>query len=45
MCIRDRAGQYLTALAVAEPILLTDAEITEAIEKFATYGQQKSRAD
>ncbi|MEQ8388650.1 MAG: class II aldolase/adducin family protein [Alphaproteobacteria bacterium] len=39
------AGQYLTALAVAEPILLTDAEITEAIEKFATYGQQKSRAD
>jgi len=31
------ADQYLRAVAVAEPVLLTDAELDEALARFATY--------
>ncbi len=31
------ADQYLRALAVGEPVLLTDAELDEALARFATY--------
>ncbi|WP_439817885.1 class II aldolase/adducin family protein [Zavarzinia sp. CC-PAN008] len=34
------AAQYLTALAVGEPVLLDAEEMARVLEKFRTYGQQ-----
>jgi L-fuculose-phosphate aldolase len=34
---------YLKALAVAEPALLSAAQMTEVIEKFRSYGQRARR--
>ena len=36
--VETLAHQYLVALAVAEPVLLSDAEMDLVIEKFKTYG-------
>ncbi len=36
--VETLAAQYWRALQVGEPHVLSDAEITEAVEKFATYG-------
>jgi L-fuculose-phosphate aldolase len=37
--------QYWRARQVGEPALLSDAEMSRILEKFATYGQQGPRAD
>ena len=33
------AAQYVTALTVAQPVVLTDGEMKRAIKKFKTYGK------
>ncbi|MCS6899688.1 MAG: class II aldolase/adducin family protein [Myxococcales bacterium] len=35
------ASMYLQALAVGEPVILSEEEMAEVLEKFATYGQQR----
>jgi L-fuculose-phosphate aldolase len=37
------AGQYLSALAVGEPVLLGHAEMEEVLARFATYGETDRR--
>ena len=39
--VEQLAEQYLAARAVAEPTLLSDAQMQQVIEKFAGYGQQE----
>lgn len=36
---------YLKALAVGEPVLLTQQEMDEAIERFKTYGQTRAKPE
>jgi len=38
--VEDLCGQYWRACQMGSPILLTEAEMTEVIERFKTYGQQ-----
>lgn len=33
------AGQYMRALSIGEPALLTDAQMARVLEEFATYGR------
>jgi L-fuculose-phosphate aldolase len=33
-------GQYLRACQVGDPVLLSDAEMQEVLEKFKDYGDQ-----
>lgn len=40
--IENLARQYLEALAIGEPVVLSDAEMGEVLEKFKTYGVQKA---
>ncbi len=40
--VEDLCGQYWRARQLGEPVLLTEAEMAEVIEKFRTYGQQSS---
>jgi L-fuculose-phosphate aldolase len=35
------ASMYLRALAAGEPVILGEEEMSEVLEKFATYGQQR----
>ena len=42
--IENLCRQYLDALAIGEPVLLSDAEMGEVLEKFKTYGTQTRRA-
>ncbi len=37
--------QYLNALQVGEPHILSDAEMEEVLEKFKTYGKQDTKED
>jgi L-fuculose-phosphate aldolase len=37
--------QYLLALQVGEPYILSDAEMDEVLEKFKTYGKQDVKSD
>lgn len=39
------AGQYLQARAVGEPVELSEADLDDARERFATYGQQPDESD
>lgn len=41
MEVETLAAMYLRALQVGEPVLLDEAEMAEALERFRTYGQQK----
>lgn len=41
--VEELARQYLLCLAVGEPPTLDDAQMAEAIARFATYGQQPER--
>ena len=41
--IENLARQYLDALAIGEPVCLSDAEMGEVLEKFKTYGVQPRR--
>ncbi len=37
--IENLARQYLEALSIGEPVVLSDAEMGEVLEKFKTYGK------
>ena len=39
------AEQYWRALQVGEPYVLDDAQMAKVMDRFRTYGQQKSRAE
>ncbi len=39
------ARQYILALSVGEPVILTDADIAETLKGFSTYGLQSRPAD
>ena len=41
--IESLCETYLKALSVAEPALLSPAEMAEVIEKFTTYGRTARR--
>lgn len=41
--VETLAAQYWRALQVGDPYVLSDAEIAEAVEKFATYGLDESK--
>lgn len=43
--VEDLCGQYWRACQLGEPVLLTEAEMAEVIEKFRTYGQQPRGAE
>ena len=36
--VENLSDQYLRALAIGEPVVLSDAEMAEVLAKFATYG-------
>lgn len=40
--VEDLSHQYWALLQIAEPKLLTKKQMTEVLEKFKTYGQQKT---
>jgi L-fuculose-phosphate aldolase len=42
--VEDLCGQYWRACQLGEPVLLTETEMAEVIEKFRTYGQQPRSA-
>ncbi len=41
--VEELAKQYLLALDAGGPVLLSDAEIAEALKQFESYGQQQRR--
>ncbi|GAA0782294.1 class II aldolase [Roseibium denhamense] len=38
--VEDLADQYLSALSIGEPVILSDAEMTAVLKKFKSYGKQ-----
>ncbi|MEP3047533.1 MAG: class II aldolase/adducin family protein [Roseibium sp.] len=38
--VEDLADQYLSSLALGEPVILDDAEMKDILEKFKSYGKQ-----
>lgn len=43
--VEDLADQYLSALALGEPVILDNAEMTEILKKFKSYGKQTDELD
>jgi len=43
--VETLAAQYLTALNVGDPVLLTKRQMAEAMEAFRSYGVQPGSAD
>jgi L-fuculose-phosphate aldolase len=43
--VETLSQQYLLALQVGKPVLLTDDEVTQVLEKFAHYGLMSPRSD
>ncbi|MCK7614755.1 class II aldolase/adducin family protein [Roseibium sediminicola] len=43
--VEDLADQYLSALALGEPVILDSAEMTEILKKFKSYGKQTDELD
>ncbi|WP_114239714.1 class II aldolase/adducin family protein [Dyella sp. C9] len=43
--VETLAQQYALALQVGKPVLLTDEEVTQVLEKFANYGLMSPRSD
>lgn len=41
--VETLARQYLAARQIGDPVLLSDAEMAEVIEKFKTYGKQSAK--